>query len=153
MKYFLTLMACLTLSLPVFAQDQIAVDKDALEDGIAIEISVSDLSNNQSFLRIADVTGQALALKELWLDDRQIWLKRSADESTLSGSANWMDDETSLTIDLRGISDLLSSSRQLRCTVVLLDSKEDSYSLTVGQVDSREQVPAELIRTIDIDLN
>lgn len=153
MKYFLTLMASLIVSLPLFAQDQIAVDKDALEDGVIIEISVSDLSNDQSFLRIADVTGQALALKEMWLDDRQVWLKRSAEEATLNGSAHWMDDETSLTIDLRAVSELLRSARQLRCTVVLLDSKEDSYSLTVGQVDSREEIPAELIRTIDIDLN
>jgi len=141
------------LALPLVAQEQIAVNKDALEDGIAIEISASDITDNQSFLRIADATGQAIALKELWLDDRQIWLKRSDEESTLSGSANWLDDETSLTIDLRGLTDLLNSAQQLRCTIVLLDSKEDSYSITVGQVNSREQEPAELIRTIDIDLN
>ena len=153
MKYLLVFTALFVLSLSLSAQDQIAVNKDALEKGVSIELSVSDLSNDQAYLRIADVAGQAIALKELWLDDRQIWLKRSDDEATLNGSANWMDDETSRTIDLRGISDLLNSTQQLRCTIVLLDSKEDAYSLTVAQVDSREQIPAELIRTIDIDLN
>lgn len=152
MKHAIILVVLGMLGLPLHAQNSLSVQRSELASGITIDIPVSDLDNSQQLLSIADKTGQAVALKELWLDDRQIWLKRSSEAVTVAGSAHWIDDETSLIIDLDGLGDLLSQSQTLRCVVVLLDSKEDTYNLDIGQTDSRADAPAQLIRSIEIDL-
>ncbi|MGH1362330.1 MAG: hypothetical protein ACRBF0_02160 [Calditrichia bacterium] len=152
MKHVLMVVFFGILGLPLFAQNSMSVQRSELASGIAIDITVGDLDNSQQLLSIADKTGQAVALQELWLDDRQIWLKRSSDDVTVAGSAHWMDDEASLIIDLDGLKDLLAQAQTLRCVVVLLDSKEDTYSLEIGQTDSRADAPAQLIRSIEIDL-
>jgi len=152
MKHVLIVVFLGMLGLPLFAQNSMSVQRSDLASGTVIDIAVSDLDNSQQLLSIAEKTGQAVALQELWLDDRQIWLKRSAEDVTVAGSAHWMDDETSLIIDLDGLEDLLSQAQTLRCVVVLLDSKEDTYSLEIGQTDSRADAPAQLIRSLEIDL-
>lgn len=129
------------------------IDNDSSQD-VIIELSASALSPSANFLAVRDSGNHELALSSLAIDDENVWIKNSKEDSQIENATHWYFDEPSKTLflDLRGIRSMLTPQRTVRFTILPLKTFENRLSLSVLETSADSGDLSDALQKIS-DLN
>lgn len=142
--------------LSALSQDAVRIVDEDQSSGITLELDANALAPASGSIAISDSGGQAFALSGLVLDDENIWIKNSNEESNRENAAHWHFDEDSrlLFIDLNGIRESLSTATILQLTVLPLKSYTKSFSLSVFEAPANAgNSPEDLQKISDLNID
>lgn len=140
----------------LLAQGTARIINEDFSQGVIIELAANALSPSADFLAVRDSSSHKIALSNLILDDKNVWIKNSDDDAEIENTANWYYDENGqiLFLDLKGVKNSLTSQSILRFTILPLQTFENHLSLSVYETSADSgNLPGELQKINDLQLN
>lgn len=155
---FLGFLLVLAFSGGIFAQEKLQVSKDNLSGGITIKLQGNEIAAANNFLVLSDSSKNALSLRQISLDGKPVWMKKSSDAVELPNVVHWFEDDESgiLTIDLSGLRGRLTAQSQLELVVVPFVTKMPRLRISVYQANDLSNLRTDnlqKIKDINIELN
>lgn len=141
----------------LLAQETAKVINQDFSNGIVIELQASMLPSSANFIAVSDSNTHELALSNLALDNKNVWIKKSTDEALSENTAHWNYDGGSrlLFVDLRGIKGSLIAGSTLQLTILPLKNYERHLSLAVFESPENSGSLSDIMQKVsdlDVDL-
>jgi len=138
------------------AQEAVRIVSEDFSQGIIIELAANVLTPSANFLAVRDSSDHTLALSNLALDNKNVWIKNSDENEEIENTAHWYYNEEAkiLFLELKSIKSALTPQSILRFTILPLKTFENHLSLSVFETSADSgNLPDALQKISDLDVD